>query len=479
MDNLSLARLKKVFLIGIKGVGMASLAYIFDDLGIQVVGSDVKTEFITDKLLKKRSFKIYTDGFNPENINQERPDLVIATGAHQGSHNPQFLQALGLKIPSFSQAQVLGWLMSLKPVGISIAGVGGKTTITALISHIFLSAGMDPACSIGTGSVYPDIWPGRWGRGDYFIAEADEYATCPLTDHRPRFFWQKPKYLVLTNVEYDHPDIYKDINQTLKTFTRLAEKTLKAGGWLISFCDNANNQKIMANLKRQGYEKIITYGSNPDANWQVQVQSLTYPLAKAKLKAKDQEFKLAIKLPGRHNLTNAAAAFIVAYLNQIPPDKILAGLSNFSGVQRRAQLIKKNNQYIVYDDYAHHPNEVKTSLLAMKQWHPNKRIAVIFQSHTISRTKALIDDFAQVLTCADDILIAPIFASAREKLDEVDYQSLIYEKTKLHLKDGQNLAKINRPEDFEQITARFKKKPEVVVTMGAGDIYTWGSKIVW
>ncbi|NOY14637.1 MAG: UDP-N-acetylmuramate--L-alanine ligase [bacterium] len=470
--KLDLAQLKTAFLIGIKGVGMASLAYILSDLNLTVVGSDTSESFVTQPLLRRRAFPIHTS-FDPDIVKQENPDIVITTGAHQGTKNPQFQMAKKQNIPAITHAQALGWLMSLKPTGISIAGVGGKTTITSLISHIFSQAGLDPSYLIGAGSIQPLTWPGRWGGGKHFIAEADEYATCPQTDHKPRFSWQSPRYLILTNIEYDHPDIYTDINHTLTTFTDFAHKTLAQGGHLISFIDNPNNQTVVNNLKKQGFKNILTYGFSPQANWQITNPVFKHPFSSAVLTNHKQSCNLRIKLPGRHSLLNAAAAFIAADLNNIAKPQILKHLLSFEYVQRRFQYLGRHNHTLIYDDYAHHPQEVKTSLTAARQWFPKKTIAVVFQSHTISRTQALLDDFSQALTAADLVFITPIFTSAREKNSSVDYQHLLYQKTS-HLKPG-TVFKLNSPAQLASLTT--KLQPDILITMGAGDVYKWTNQL--
>ncbi len=475
MTTLNFSQIKKAFLIGIKGVGMSALAYVLNDMGINVVGSDVDQDFVTAPLLKKRRFKIY-HSFDPNLITQEKPDLVITTGAHQGTRNPQFKQALKLNLPALTHAQSLGQLMRLKNTGISIAGVGGKTTITSLTAHIFFQAQLDPAYLIGAGTITPLTWPGRWGKGNYFIAEADEYATCPLTNHQPRFSWQNPKYLVFTNINYDHPDIYKDINHTLNTFTDFALKTLKNNGHLIIFYDNPNNQTIINTLKNQGYSsQITTYGFSNDANFQLVKTNFHYPYSNAILKTSTATYHLKLRLPGTHNLLNATAALITAHLNNIPIPDSLYYLSSFQSVQRRFEFIGKYQNTLIFDDYAHHPNEIKTTLQAALNWFPHKTIAVLFQSHTISRTKTLLNDFANSLQSAHYILIAPIFTSAREKETSTNYQHILYNKTKT--KKTNFTFMINDPDKLKNFINQYQ--PDVLITMGAGDIYKWGQALVF
>ncbi len=475
----NLKQIKTVFLIGIKGVGMATLAYIFSDLGIKVVGSDLGESFVTSYLLEKRQFKIY-NSFAAKIIQKEKPDLVVSTGAHGGKTNPQFIQAEKMAIPALTQAQALGWLMNYKKNRISIAGVGGKTTISALLSHILEDNNYQPAYSIGAGSIKPLIWPGRWGQGSYFVAEADEYATCPITDHRPRFYWQKPTILILTNIEYDHPDVYRDLKQTLVTFSRFSQRVLENGGWLISYLDNPNNQTLIRELKKKAYKNIITYGFTNSADWQIDVSTLTYPLAKARVISKKGEMiNLKLKLPGRFNLANATAATIAGRILGLTTKQTAKSLLKFRSVKRRFEFITqlkiKGRSIKVYDDYAHHPSEIKTTLKSAREWFCHKRIGVVFQSHTFSRTKQLLNDFIKALQIADDIYIAPIFSSAREKKEtNINYQNLIYQKLKKYISPSQTLTKVKRPADIIKSLNNQEFLPDILLTMGAGDIYKWG-----
>ncbi len=481
--KVTIKDLKTAFLVGIKGVGMASLAYILDDLGLRVQGSDLPESFVTSELLKKRKFPIFTS-FDPKLIEDTQPDLVITTGAHQGTQNPQFQQAKKKGILSLTHAQALGWLMNQKKIPISIAGVGGKTTISSLLSHILEENNYQPAYAVGAGSIRPLIWPGKWGRGDYFVAEADEYATCPLTDHRPRFYWQKPKLLILTNIEYDHPDIYPDLKDTLNTFLDFALKTLHRGGTVISYFDNPNNRWLINKLKKENQGRVITYGFTEGADWQINPLNLTYPQSQARVLSHEGDlisFKLS--LPGRFNLANATAAAIAARHLGLNAKQIGKSLANFQSVQRRFEYLGPlnlpQNTIFLYDDYAHHPKEIKTTLEAAREWFPHRRIGVIFQPHTFSRTKRLLDEFATALPAADRIYLAPIFASAREKKeDQINWQERLKEKVKNHLGPSQKVITLNNVDDLKKELLQDEKKVDVLFTMGAGDIYKWGQKLL-
>ncbi len=481
--KLKIGEINKAFLIGIKGVGMASLAYILDDLGIEVKGSDVAETFVTSHLLSQRGFKIY-HSFDPAIITQEKPDLVITTGAHGGKRNPQFLAALQAKIPAATHAQALGWLMNQKKFPISVAGVGGKTTISALLSHLLSYNHYHPAYAVGAGSLKPLVWPGAWGKGKYFVAEADEYATCPLTDHRPRFYWQKPQILILTNIEYDHPDVYQNLKQTLETFLDFSRRTLERGGQVVSFFDNPNNQWLIRQLYQEGYqERVVSYGFSGEADWQIEPLNVTYPQTKARLVSRSGDLMLLkLQLPGKFNLTNAAAAAITAHLLGLNPKQITTSLSQFIAVQRRFEFLGNlhlpQKEIKLYDDYAHHPKEIKTTLQAARNWFLHQQIGVVFQSHTFSRTRRLLDEFVESLLLADKVYLAPVFASAREKKSQTDWQKIMGEKISQKMSPNQKLYLVSQPQELLNVLQGEENLPDVLFTMGAGDIYKWGQKLL-
>lgn len=452
-------KINKVHFTGIKGVGMTALALAFKDFGYEVYGSDIEEAFVTDNILRKEKIKIY-NGFKKENIKDI--DLLIYTAAHQGRDNIEVLAAEKRKIPVVSHAEALGWLMKQKKVGISVAGVGGKTTTSSMLAAVLEQSRLYPSWVVGAGEIYPLIRPGRYRhKGIYFIAEADEYFTSPQ-EPIPRFFFQKPLYIILTNLAYDHPDVYKNIKQTLNTFKKFISSLPKKGRLFLSL-DNPLCQKLANYLP----SKTITYGFNKKADWQIRKNGefcfdISYK--------RNFFSNIELKLKGDFNMRNATAVFSLAYNLGIKENDIKKGLKFFEGVKRRFQLIKCQNGICLYDDYAHHPLQIKETLKAAQLYLKPSRLIVIFQPHTYSRTKALIKDFASSFEEADLVIITEIYLSAREKKMAPSLAPYLCSLIKKNKVNSVFLRKKNEVVNFLKKTIR---KGDVIFTLGAGDIYNW------
>lgn len=430
MDILSL---KHIHFTGIKGVGMTALALCAQDLGIKVTGSDVAEIFVTDETLQKRGIG-WNVGFGEKNLDP-RPDLVITTGAHGGLRNPEVVAAQKMGIPVMTHAQALYEFTKGKEV-IAVCGVGGKSTTCAMIATIFDVAGMHPSFAIGVGDIPSLGAPGRYDKeGKIFIVEADEYAISPGIDNRPRFSLLSPRVIVVTNIEHDHPDIYKTLEDTKRAFREFFEK-LPGGGLLVANGNSEHVRAITKNLK----VRVIMY---------------------------DIE-NLELSIPGKFNQANATAAAAVAKFCKIPEEIIRKGLQKFKGIRRRFEKMGEVNEVLFYDDYAHMPNEISAILGASKEHFPQKRIIVIFQPHTYSRTKALFSDFAKSFGDADVVGIMDIYASARES-DALGVSSelLTKEISRYH----KNVAYTGKHEQTIKWIKKNSKSGDVVLTLGAGDIF--------
>ncbi len=415
----------KIHLVGIKGVAMASLAQILADLGKTVTGSDVKEDFVTAEILRARGFTI-TVGFDGAHI---APDcsLVVYTGAHNGKQNIEVQAARERGIPVMSHAEALGVCMEGKR-GISVCGTGGKSTTSAMIAWILHYAGKKPSYAIGVGNV-PNL--GSTGHYDveseWFVAEADEYAVDPTDDHRPRFIYQHPELIVCTNLSFDHPDIYPDFETMKRTFSDFFN-TIPENGALIT---SENVPSILPSVR------VIV----------------------------PENTRIELPLPGIHNQENAQLALSVSKLCGVDEETALEALKIFQSTMRRFEYKGKLGEVEFFDDYAHTPDEIRSTLQAVREKFPTNRIVVAFQPHTYSRTKALFDDFVHALSQADSVLILDIFASAREAVDRTISADLL--RSKLH----------NSPmklRDYDELAAKLPeilKDNDVCITMGAGDIY--------
>lgn len=452
----------RVHFIGIKGVGMCALALYLKEKGFLLTGSDVKEEFVTDKILKH--FKIpVKSGFDPDKKRQ-KPDLVVVTGAHGGKTNPEAVYYMLEGVEVLTHGQALGKFMEGK-FGISVAGVGGKTTTSAMIATILCQKPLDASYVIGVGGISPLGQPGHYGKSKFFIAEADEYASCPITDRIPRFYYQHPKIIVITNIEYDHPDLYSSLAETKKVFRQFVN-SLPTDGLLIINGDNTNNQEIARSASR----KVITYGFSKENDYQIEKVQFAEGVTRFVLRGKNISLgEFVLNVPGKFNILNATASIVTALSVGLPILQIQKGLAAFLGTKRRFELIKSQNGNKLFDDYAHHPSEIQMTLLAAHEWYPKHQIICVFQPHTFSRTKALLAEFSKCFGLSDEVYILPIFPSAREKEDKsINSLLLVNEIARYHhnvfyVKDLYNL--------IIMIKKRIRAKKMIIITMGAGDIY--------
>lgn len=440
---MEITKLNHIHFTGIKGVGMTALALMAQDLGIKITGSDVEEVFVTDETLKKRGIS-WNVGFDPKNLDP-KSDLVITTGAHGGLSNPEVVAAKDLGIPVITQGEAVAEFARGKEV-IAVCGVGGKTTTTAMIATIMDVAGLHPSFFIGVGDV-PSLSPRAPGRydkeGRVFIVEADEYAVSPGIDNRAKFLLLDPKVVVVTNIEYDHPDIYPTLDDTKKTFLEFFNK-LPDDGLLIANVDNENIKDLLKNVK----SPVKTYGFAGEADVIV-------------------SHNLELNVPGNFNKANATAATLVAQHYGISEEKIKEGLPAFKGTKRRFEKIGEWNGALIYDDYAHTPNEIKNTLEAAREFFGDKRIIAVFQPHTYSRTKTLLNEFAQSFNSADVVAIMNIYSSARETDNlGMSGEILTQETSKFH----NNVNFIGNHKTTISWLKKEIKPNDVVIKMGAGDI---------
>lgn len=449
-----------IHFIGIKGAAMTSLAVLAKQMGSKITGSDVVEEFVTDEILKRNKIK-WNIGFSEKNI-AGKPDLVVVTGAHGGLTNPEAVSASlkGLKV--VTQGQALGMFMQGYEQ-ISVSGTHGKTTTSALLAFLFEKAELASGFSIGCADIPVLKTASRFGKGKYFIAEADEYLTDPKTDLTPRFLWQNPKILIITNIEYDHPDVYQNIDEIKSAFAKLIQK-LPPDGLLVTCIDNNNVNDLIKFAPR-----VVTYGRGALADWKILRIYNNAGKTNFWLEYKRREMgHFQISLPGEHNVLNALAAIIVSLEAGIDIAKIKKILPLFTGTKRRFEKIGEFNKVLLYDDYAHHPTEIKATLKALKSWYSQHRVIAIFQPHTYSRTKALFKEFGLCFTDADIILISDIYSSAREtETLGVTSAALVEEICRHHsacyYAKGQ--------EEVLQYLKHNARENDIIITLGAGDIY--------
>jgi UDP-N-acetylmuramate--alanine ligase len=468
-------QIKRIHFVGIKGVGMTPLALIAKEAGMSVTGSDTADEFITDPIL--RDAGIYPlVGFDASHI--ETPDVVITTGAHGGYDNIEVQTAKSRGIPVLTQGQAVGEFMrgeifGKSYTGVSVAGSHGKTTTTAMIATILQHAGKDPSYVIGTSDIFPLGKPGHFGLGEYFIAEADEYATEPTHDKTAKFLWQHPLLTVFTNIELDHPDIYPTIESVRSVFLQFA-KQLPEDGTLIACGDSEEVETLL----KEYTGNVLTYGLSEKNTYTVKNIKINYLGTLFDLYEKGVLIgRFQVGVPGEHNALNATAAFLVAKRLGLSIKEIQEGLERFKGTKRRLEYIGQlPTGAFLYDDYAHHPTEIQKTLQALRSMFPDKKIVCFFQPHTYSRTKKLFEQFVNSFESVDTVGIISIYPSAREEIDLSVSSELLVEATKKHHQDVHFFK--DATDVVQYLTSQQCKDDTIVITMGAGDLYQIKEKLI-
>jgi len=465
---VNLKSIKSIHFTGIKGVGLTSLALCAQDLGISVSGSDIAEEFVTDPILKLRGIS-YTVGFSPNHL-PPATNLLIYTAAHQGPNNPEVIAAREQGIPAISHAEAVGMFMQEK-IGISVCGVGGKSTTSAMLATILEHAKLKPSYTVGVGNIPCLGTPGKYDRhGKYFIAEADEYFASPGTDNTPKFLYQTPQVIGVTTIRYDHPDVYPDFDATCQAYLDFFNK-LPKNGLLVAYADSSETIKVA----KKSAKHLITYGTHPQAD----IQLKSYHVAEGKtlctISYHGIEHELVLQVPGKFNAINALCAFAIATKLDVDPRIATNALKEFTGTMRRFENIGTTKSGVtIIDDYAHHPGEIQATLTAAKEWFPKRKVIAIFQPHTFSRTKALFADFAQSFGTADEAVILPIYASAREAFDpSIKSQDLVAAANQSSRVSYQE----NAASLIQYLKSTLEPNP-VVITLGAGDIFLLGKKLL-
>ncbi|MDO5564533.1 MAG: UDP-N-acetylmuramate--L-alanine ligase [Eubacteriales bacterium] len=445
-----------VHFLGIGGISMSSLAMILKNAGMNVSGSDI-IEQDTTMMLESNGIKVfYTQTKN--NIN-DKIDLVIYT-ASISNDNEELIECKRRKIPLLTRAELLGEIMNNYEESINIAGTHGKTTTTSLVSKILLDASLDPTITVG--GMLPEINGNyRIGGTKYFVTEACEYTNS--------FLNFKPTSEIILDIEEDHLDFFKDIediNNSFKKFINLVPKD----GMVIINKDIKDYKKLVSESKAQ----IITYGLNEKADFYAKdiiFDNNAYPTFTLYNKNKKIDV-FSLSIPGIHNVENSIAAIAFSIKKGISLDIIKNSLKDFHGAKRRFQLKGTLNGAFVFDDYAHHPSEIKATLNVTKNIKHNK-LFVVFQPHTYTRTKNFLEDFGKALSMADVCILSPIYA-AREKntigISSKDIIKFINNKT--------NSLYFNNFSDIENYLNNNVQKNDLVITMGAGNIYQIADNIV-
>ena len=446
-----------VHFIGIGGISMSGLAEILLEEGFTISGSDAKQSALTDSLAQKGA-TIYI-GQKASNLSI-RPALVVYTAAIR-EDNEEFKAAVDAGIPMLSRAELLGQIMDNYEKSIAVAGTHGKTTTTSMISQILLVAKADPTISVGgiLEAIGGNI---RVGASEVFITEACEYTNSFLHFH--------PKYSIITSVEAEHLDFFKDIDDIRRSFHEFAGNTAHDGVLIINGQIAALDQ-ITNNLSCS----VTTYGLCENDDFYA--KNITYndhACGTYTLMHKTEDLgTVSLSVPGRHNVSNSLAAIALCLNLGLPLDVIKKGLLQFGGTKRRFEYKGTKNGITVIDDYAHHPTEVAATLTAARNY-PHGRIICVFQPHTYSRTKAFLSDFARVLSMADIVVLADIYAAREKNTIGISSKDLLAELQK----NGQESYYFPSFDEIEEFLSEKCINNDLLITMGAGDVYLIGEHLL-
>lgn len=486
---MDLSKIKKIYLIGVKGVGMTMLAQYLVGQGIEVAGSDGPEKYMTDCVLEQAKIKV-TENFSKSNLPKDA-DLIIYSTAYASETNVEVAAALAGKARVLTYAQALGEIFNQK-YGIAVVGSHGKTTTTAWLGYVMKMSGLAPNVMVGARVPQFDGCS-LVSRSDYLIIEADEYQN--------KLQYYQPRAVLLNNIDYDHPDFFPTRADYENVYVELIKK-IPAKGFLVANFDDPAIRKI-AQVNCRG--KVITYGLDEAADYaaydfralngrqyfkvkfgvedEEEGKSPPPPFIKGgeiSLVTGDELGDFSIQLAGRHNILNGLAVIAAAIELNIELFKIRKYLEEFSGAARRMQALGEFKGAAIIDDYAHHPTEIKATIQAIRQKYGNRKLIVAFHPHTFSRTKALFADFVESFDRVDELIILDIYGSAREKQGGVSSRDLAEEIGIRNKELGirQTVKHIQTLKECEKYLRTHAERNDVVVLMGAGDIFRVGENLV-
>lgn len=455
---INLSDYKNIHCIGIGGVGVSAIAEILLSRGYNVSGSDMKQSDLTDRLAAD-GVKIYI-GHHAENV--EEADLIIYSAAI-AEENPEVIRAREKNIPLASRAEVLGVLMDDFKNSIAISGTHGKTTTTSMVSLILENAKLDPTILVG-GNLAEIGGNVKVGSGDFFVTEACEY--------RDSFLELRPRIEVILNIDSDHLDYFEDIHHIVRSFDQFA-KAVPEDGIIIAYDANPFVSQVIKDIPG-----AITYGYN---------ENCTYHIADVIFDENGMpEFnvyyqgenlgRVYLSMPGEHNILNAVGAFACCHQLGVDPQSIIDTLDKFKGTQRRFDIQGTTEDGVkIVDDYAHHPTEIKATLSAARNI-PHNKLWCLFQPHTYTRTLALFNEFAESFEEADVLVLAKIYAAREKDIYKVSSKALAEEILKAH--PEKEVYYMDTLEEIADYVKEHAVQGDLVITMGAGDIYKVGDMIL-
>jgi UDP-N-acetylmuramate--alanine ligase len=452
-DNLpAMRRINTIHFIGIGGAGMGGIAEVLLHLGYSITGSDINRGAMTERLSAAGATVFI--GHREENV--ENADVVVVSSAIDDS-NPEITCAKEKHIPIVRRAEMLAELMRFRQ-GIAVAGTHGKTTTTSLVASIFAKAELDPTFVIG-GLLNSAGTNAKLGSGQYLIAEADESDAS--------FLHLNPMISVITNIEADHMDTYQGDFENMKDTYIEFIHNLPFYGLAVACIDDPVVRELLPRFSR----KFVSYGESDDADYQlVNFSQLASSSAFEVVLPNGESLEITLNLPGKHNALNATAAIAVAYEEGVDESAIKDALKEFEGIGRRFQHYGEFNNEVgsimLVDDYGHHPSEVAATIKAAKQGWPDKRLVMAYQPHRFTRTRDLYEEFVDVLSQVDELLLLEVYAAGEEPIVGADSKSLCRSLRQR----GKEPRYVATPNELFTALADAVKDNDLVLTQGAGNI---------
>jgi UDP-N-acetylmuramate--alanine ligase len=451
-------QIRHVHFVGVGGIGMSGIAEVLVNLGFKVSGSDQRQSPVTARL-RKLGVE-FTEGHRAENV--EGAHVVVRSTAVRDD-NPEIVEAKRQMIPVIPRGEMLAELMRLKPNTVAVAGSHGKTTTTSMIAAVLGHAGLDPTVVVG-GVVAAFESNARLGKSDLMVAEGDE------SDRS--FLMLRPTIAVVTNIDREHMDHYRDMKDMRDCFARFVNQVPFYGAAVLCI-DDPNVQAVIPEVQR----RRITYGLSAQAD--VSAHGVRYDQSFGSKftvwRGGDGVGDVTLRVPGLHNVYNALAAIAVGIELGVEFEVIAKALEDFTGVDRRFQFKGEAGGVLVVDDYGHHPTEIKATLAAAKIGSAGRRIIVLFQPHRYSRTADLLEEFARAFNNADVLLVSDIYAASEDPIEGITAEAL----TDLVMRYGHKDARYIGPIETSADSLLAEVKPgDMVITIGAGNVYRVGDSLL-
>jgi len=466
------AKIQRIHFVGIGGIGMSGIAEVLLNLGYKVSGSDLKSSSVTQRLAGLGAAVF--EGHRAENIVGSE---VVVTSSAIANENPEVTEAHKLHIPVIQRAEMLAELMRLK-YGIAIAGMHGKTTTTSMVAAVLAAGGLDPTVVVG-GRVDALGSNARLGKSQYLVAEADE------SDRS--FLKLSPILSVVTNIDREHMDCYRNMRDVKKTFLEFMDRVPFYG--MIVAC---NDDPLLRRLLPEVQRRTVTYGTRRGSDFLIKISAdsgerqsphpvaqdatrMGHPLSRFRITyRKDDLGEFTLHVPGVHNVLNATAAIAVGVGLEVGVEAIRTALDQFRGVDRRFQLRGRAAGVSVIDDYGHHPTEIKATLAAARQCGFGK-IHVIFQPHRFTRTRDLMDEFSTAFGDADSLFVLDIYAASEKPIEGITGEIL---SQRIREKSGKSVQYASSSADAVNAAAAAAKEGDMILTLGAGSVSQLGPMIL-